>query len=191
MRVEVIEEPITALEAYASIPIAFEVSLVLDVTEPDDRPGQFVLTERALDVPHVKDYDALNGASPTQWARSFDVSNWGLFAARMEGRRVGGAAVAFKTAELIILEGRIDLAALWDIRVSPDARDQGVGSALFQAAEAWARTRGCRQIKVETQNINVAACRFYARQGCALSEVDRDAYPDLSGEIQLIWRKDL
>lgn len=189
MRIEVIEEPITALEAYASIPIAFEVSLVLDVTEADDRPGQFVLTERTLDVPYVKDYDALTGARPTQWARSFDVSNWGLFAARIEGRRVGGAAVAFNTAGLIILGGRTDLAALWDIRVSPDARGQGVGSALFQAAEVWARTRGCRQLKVETQNINVPACRFYARQGCALCEVDREAYPDLSGEIQLIWRK--
>jgi GNAT superfamily N-acetyltransferase len=191
MRVEVIEEPFTALEAYASIPNAFEVSMVLDITEPADGSGQFVLSERSLDVPYIKDYDALNGTCPTEWARSFDVSNWGLFVARMEGRRVGGAAVALNTAGLIMLEGRTDLAVLWDIRVTPDARGQGVGSALFQAAEAWARTRGCRKLKVETQNINVPACTFYARQGCALSKVDRDAYPDLSDEIQLIWCKDL
>jgi GNAT superfamily N-acetyltransferase len=191
MRVEVFVEPFSALEAYASIPIAFEVSLVLDITEPADGSGQFVLSERSLDVPYIKDYDALNGTCPTEWARSFDVSNWGLFVARMEGRRVGGAAIALNTAGLIMLEGRRDLAVLWDIRVTRDARGQGVGSALFQAAEAWARTRGCRQLKVETQNINVPACTFYARQGCALSKVDRDAYPDLSDEIQLIWCKDL
>ncbi|MDQ2855650.1 MAG: GNAT family N-acetyltransferase [Acidobacteriota bacterium] len=191
MRVEVIEETTKALEAYASIPIAFDVSLVLDVAETAAGPSQFVLTERRLDIPYLKNYDALNGACPTQWAMSFDLSNWGLFGAWIEGRRVGGATVAFNTAGVLLLEGRTNLAVLWDIRVSPEARCQGVGSALFQAAEAWAKARGCRQLRVETQNINIPACRFYARRGCSLSKVDRDAYPDLSDEIQLIWCKDL
>jgi hypothetical protein len=44
---------------------------------------------------------------------------------------------------------------------------------------------------VETQNVNVAACRFYARQGCVLTAVDPFAYPALPGEIQLLWYKDL
>ena len=46
-------------------------------------------------------------------------------------------------------------------------------------------------MEVETQNINVSACRFYARQGCVLSAVNRFAYPELPDEVQLIWRKDL
>jgi GNAT superfamily N-acetyltransferase len=66
-----------------------------------------------------------------------------------------------------------------------------VGAALFRAAESWARARGCRQLKVETQNVNVAACRFYSRQGCVLTSVDRLAYPGLPGEIQFLWYKDL
>ena len=53
----------------------------------------------------------------------------------------------------------------------------------------WAAARGCRRLKVETQNINVPACRFYERQGCVLAEVRRDAYPELPGEIQLLWQK--
>lgn len=65
------------------------------------------------------------------------------------------------------------------------------GAALFRAAEAWARARRCRQIKVETQNVNVTACRFYARQGCVLTMVDPSAYPGLPGEVQLLWYKDL
>jgi ribosomal protein S18 acetylase RimI-like enzyme len=75
--------------------------------------------------------------------------------------------------------------------VSPAARGRGAGRALFAAAEGWARARGCRELKVETQNVNVPACRFYMRQGCALGAVNRGAYPGLTGEIQLLWYKDL
>lgn len=104
---------------------------------------------------------------------------------------MGGAAVAYDTADLNMLEGRTDLAVLWDIRVSSSVRGQGVGSALFQAAEAWATSRGCLQLKVETQSVNVPACRFYARQGCVLEAVHRGVYPQLPSEIQLLWYKDL
>lgn len=191
MRVEVSEQPLTSLEEYANVSIAFKVSRVLDVAEQDQSRGQFILTERSPDLPYVKDYDAIDGEQPHQWARRFDVSNWGVFMAQIEGRRVGGAVVAFNTPSLMMLEGRDDLAVLWDIRVSPEARGRGVGSALFRAAEAWAKARGCRQLKVETQNINVAACRFYARQGCTLRAVDHYAYPGLPEEIQLLWYKAL
>ncbi|HEX8176480.1 MAG TPA: GNAT family N-acetyltransferase [Pyrinomonadaceae bacterium] len=191
MRVEISEQPLSSLDEYAKVPIAFKVSVVLDVLEKSDSRGEFILTERSLDIPYVKDYDAVDGEQPHQWAKRFDVSNWGVFAARVEGQRVGGAVIAFNTPGVLMLEGRDDLAVLWDIRVSPAARGQGVGSALFRAVETWAAARGCRDLKVETQNINVAACRFYARQGCVLKAVDRSAYPELPGEIQLLWHKAL
>jgi GNAT superfamily N-acetyltransferase len=90
-----------------------------------------------------------------------------------------------------MLEGRNDLAVLWDIRVAPEFRGQNIGSTLFAAAQAWALARGARQLKVETQNINVPACRFYARQGCVLRAIERLAYPELPDEIQMLWYKDL
>ena len=90
-----------------------------------------------------------------------------------------------------MLEGRRNLAVLWDIRISPHARRQGVGSALFESVEAWALRHGCRQLEIETQNTNVPACRFYERQGCHLRAIDRAAYPELPEEIQLLWYKDL
>ena len=62
---------------------------------------------------------------------------------------------------------------------------------LFRAAEDWARARHCVELKVETQNINVPACRFYAQQRCTLKSVRFDAYPDLPNEIQLLWHKAL
>jgi GNAT superfamily N-acetyltransferase len=192
MEIEILEEAATGtLAEYARIPIAFEVDRVLDVEVREHGLGGFVLSERKLEAPYVKDYDATFGEGPARWAKRFDLSRWGLLAARVEDRRVGGAAVAFDTPGITMLEGRRDLAALWDIRVAKDVRGRGIGSRLFEAAEAWAVARGCRQLKIETQNINVQACRFYVRQGCVLGAIQRFAYPDLPDEIQLLWYKDL
>jgi ribosomal protein S18 acetylase RimI-like enzyme len=80
---------------------------------------------------------------------------------------------------------------LWDIRVASGSRRLGVGSALFAAASAWVIDRGYRHLAVETQNVNVPACRFYARQGCELGAFHRFAYPTLPEEVQMIWYLDL
>jgi ribosomal protein S18 acetylase RimI-like enzyme len=192
MLFEVREDSAAALADYARVPIAFEVREIFDVAVCNEGLDGFVLTRRRIEVPYVKDYDASASESPAHWPERFDVSNWEFLAAHdTEGRRIGGAAVACATAGVDMLEGRDDLAVLWDIRVAPEARGQGVGSALFRAAEARAAARGCRQLKIETQNINVPACLFYARQGCELKAIDRFAYPELPDEIQLLWYKEL
>jgi len=188
MKTEVVEEPVTVLAEYAGIPIAFEVCEVLDVIAEAD--GSIRLEPRPLPVSYVKDYDA-TGDGPMQWAERFDLSKWGFFSAFSGAQCVGRAAVARDTSSLEMLEGQSDLALLWDIRVAPSARRHRVGSALFEAAVTWASSRGCRQLKVETQNINVAACRFYAQRGCVLRAVHPGAYPELPDEIQLLWFKDL
>src|SRR4029077_1409701 len=99
MRIEISQEPITSLEDYSRIPIAFEVERVLDLVVQDNGLGGFLLSERSLDLPWIKDYDAIE--SPVHWPERFDMSNWGLFAARIEGQRAGGAVVVFDTRELI------------------------------------------------------------------------------------------
>jgi hypothetical protein len=40
-----------------------------------------------------------------------------------------------------------------------------VGLTLFRAAESWSAARGCRQLKVETQDINVPDCRLNTKAG--------------------------
>lgn len=191
MAIQVREEPIAGLAQYARVPIAFEVHEVLDLVVREGGLGGFGLVERRLDVPWMKNYDDYAGERPARWAIRFDVSKWGLLTAEADGRPVGGAVVAFDTPGVDMLEGRSDLAVLWDLRVAPEMRGRGVGAALFRAAEAWAVARGCHQLKVETQNINVPACRFYARQGCVLGVMNRFAYPTLPDEVQLLWYKDL
>ena len=193
--VELREGSIEDVSELAAISIAFRVERVYDVHAVDasvaDGPGRFRLSERTVDVPYVKDYDRINGEGPSQWASRHDIRQWGFLQARSSGQLLGGAVVAFRTPELLLLEGRSDLAALWDIRVAPDVRGQGLGSMLFRAAEEWARLRDCVTLRVETQNVNVPACRFYQRQGCVLSRVNPGAYPPLPDEVQLIWSKEL
>jgi GNAT superfamily N-acetyltransferase len=191
MKIEIKEESLATFREYAGIAIAFKVDKVFDIKELRNDSGKFSLIERVLPVPYVKDYDAISGEHPVQWAKRFDISNWGVFAAWTEGKRIGGAVVVFDTPELAVLEEHRDLALLWDIRVAPEARRHGVGSALLQAVESWAKARGCRQLKVETQNINVTACTFYAQHKFTLTTVNRFAYPDLPDEIQLFWYKEL
>lgn len=166
------------LGEYARISIAFEVRSVFDVL---GAAPPFTLAERPIEAPYVKDYDVLDGG-PAMWPGRFDLSGWRLFVARVNGRPVGGAAVA---------PGGDGSATLWDLRVDASARGRGIGTVLFDAAARWARDRGRRRIEVETQDVNVPACRFYARCGCVLAAVRRGAYLELPGEVQLVWSKEL
>lgn len=187
------EEPILAgLAAHARIGTAYTVERVLQVTVHDGGLGGMTLVERPVAVPWVKDYAADDGdEGVAAWPQMFDLSRWGLLVAERDGQRVGGAVIAFDTPGVDMLERRRDLAVLWDIRVSSAARGQGVGTALFRATREWAQARGCRQLKVETQNVNVPACRFYARQGCRLGAINRFGYPELPDEVMLLWYLDL
>lgn len=187
--VEIREERSLDLARLAGISCAFRVDRVLDVVESREGAAHVRLEERALIAPWMKDYDEIPGNHPTDWPRQFDLSNWGLLSARVGERWIGGAVLAWKTAGVDRLEGRDDRAVLWDLRVEPASRRLGVGDRLFAAAVRWAEARGCREVDVETQNVNVPACRFYARQGCTLRAVDREAYPDLPGEVQLTWSR--
>ena len=139
---EIREESLSYLEEYARVPIAFEVSCVLELSLRNGGIGGFELRERPVTPTFVKDYDAIPGNHPTDWARRFDLSNWGLLSARLDGECAGGATIALRTPGLFMLEDRSDLAVVWDLRVSPHARRRGLGAALFAAAGKWAEGRG-------------------------------------------------
>ncbi|HEY9840114.1 MAG: GNAT family N-acetyltransferase [Candidatus Sericytochromatia bacterium] len=194
MALEIIAESAAWLADYGQISIGFTVESVLEVVELDGGLGGLGLREHRVEQPWFKDYDAPDDNRPQDWSKRFDIRNWGLLSAQIsggQGPHLGGAVIAHATPGLDMLEGRDDLAVLWDIRVAPEARGQKVGSALFTAAEAWALERGCRWLKVETQTVNVPACRFYQRQGCVLGVIHRFAYPDLPEEVQVLWYKQL
>ena len=62
-----------------------------------------------------------------------------------------------------MIEERHDIVCLWDIRVLPNQRGRGIGRQLFRAVEEWAKERRCTLLKIETQDINVPACKFYEK----------------------------
>ena len=187
MTIKIELESAAALSQYSQVPIAFWVRSQLRVELIDNGLGGIHFSEEAV-TPYLKDYDALPGESPIHWPERWDVSRWGFLAAFDGRRRVGGAAIAWQTKQLYMLDERDDLAVVWDLRVHPDYRGQGVGHLLFSRASQWAAERQCNQLKVETQNINVPACRFYGRQGCQLGGLNRYIYHPLN-EVQLLWYK--
>ncbi|MBI2855480.1 MAG: GNAT family N-acetyltransferase [Chloroflexi bacterium] len=190
---EVREEPPTlaTLQGYGEVSIAFPVESRLRVEPVRNGLGGWLITEQAVEHPWTKDYDAIEGEGPTRWASRFDISNWGVISVFQEAKRIGGAVIAFNTPGVYMLEGSPTLAVLWDIRVRPEHRRNGTGSLLFPHVVAWAKSRHCTHLKVETQDINVPACKFYARMGCELRAIHRDAYTDLPDETQLLWYKQL
>ena len=163
----------------------------MEVRDRRAEGGAIELREVPVAVPWTKDYDAYRGEGPMRWAGRWDLVSWRLFAAFDGAMHVGGAVVAYDTPGVDLLEGRRDLAVLWDLRVHPAHRRRGVARALLAAAKSWARERGCRELKVETQDVNVPACRLYTSVGFVLTDARTGAYPPLPDEVQLIFRRPL
>lgn len=190
MPIEIQESAAEALTEYATIPSAFTVRSMFRVDWIEGGLGGINLTEQPVEPPYIKDYDAV-GDGPLMWARRWDIASWGIFIARDCGEPVGGAVMAWRTPGLHMLEARDDLAVLWDLRVQPDRQRQGVGQQVVRRAASWAKQRNCRVMKIETQNNNVSACRFYAACGCRLGGVHPGVYADLPDEVMLLWYLDL
>jgi ribosomal protein S18 acetylase RimI-like enzyme len=98
------------------------------------------------------------------------------FAAELEGQPVG--LVTYQ-----ITGDQCELVSLNSLRASI-----GIGSALLQTAQQAARAAGCRRLWLITTNDNLAALRFYQKQGWRLVAIHRDAVDEsrrLKPEIPL------
>ena len=191
MTVAIVEDTVTRLADYARIPIGFSVSEVFDDQAVDDLLRGEAAAATRLGRPYWKDYDQHPDGRPSAWLNAFDVSRWTILAAFVDGQRVGGMVIIHDDPQIELLHDCRDCALIWDVRVAPTRRGRGVGSALLRAAEDVAIRRGGVALRVETQQINVPACRFYARAGFRLERAVRGAYHDLPAELQLLWRKAL
>jgi GNAT superfamily N-acetyltransferase len=191
MKIAIEEISQDRLIEYDRIPQSLIVKSILQVELVNQGLGGMLLHEVPVEAPYLKDYDS-SGELPSDMAKKYDVRNWGFFLAMAGNIPVGAATVAFEPAGVFMLEARRELAVLWDIRVCQENR--GVGIPLFLHAAEWARARGCTQMKIETQNINVPACRFYQRMGACLGEIRRFGYaavPAVAHEVMLTWYLDI
>ena len=184
-RVRIREETVAELEQYRQVPIVFTVKSQYRAELIDQGLGGWSLIEEAVEPSYEKDYD--EATPPTRWHGHGDISNWVVFAAYDGSARVGGALVAWNTPSIHMFEGRTDLAVLWDIRIRQEYRRSGIGTRLFARSVEWAKLKGCSRLKIETQNINAPACRFYARMGCELRGIHHGVYPEYPEEVQFLW----
>jgi len=184
--IEIRQECLSDLRRHVQVPSVFETNSVFRVARSDKGVE---LIEHRLDRAFRKDYDSVE--DPMTWPARFDMSNWIFVGAYIARERVGGAIGAYPCPELDLLAEIHDRVVLWDLRVHPGNHRRGVGSALFRAVENRAREYGCRELSVETQNFNIGACRFYAAQGCVLTQANFGAYGQMPDEVQLIWSKNL
>ena len=70
MDIELSEAPIASVSDLGLVPIAFTVDREYDVV-PNQGSGGFVLSERLIEAPYVKDYDGIPGEGPSRWAHQF------------------------------------------------------------------------------------------------------------------------
>lgn len=84
--------------------------------------------------------------------------------------------LAFYGAECV---GQIRLVRDWtryayieNIAVRGSHRGRGVSALLMEQAEHWAREQELPGLSLEAQDDNLAACRFYLKQGMVLGGVD-------------------
>lgn len=95
------------------------------------------------------------------------------------------------------LAGQINITKHWnayawidDFAVDARFRRRGIGRAMMQKAVDWAKEKNLPGIMLETQDINVPACRFYEKFGFALRGFDTHLYKGLTpstDEIALYW----
>ena len=76
-----------------------------------------------------------------------------------------GSLVGMAVGAPAPLEDRSDTAALFAMWVAPEARGRGVGGALIDAVDDWARGQGYRRIGLGVTTNNAAAIRLYERKG--------------------------
>jgi ribosomal protein S18 acetylase RimI-like enzyme len=181
------EVPISHIGELCKISSAFEVKSILDINPDPERQKEWIYTESKLPHTSEKDYDSLIENHPLDWAKQFDMRNWGLLFAFASNELIGSALIAYNTPGVDMLEDKSDQAVLWDIRVAKKWRGMGAGKALFDAVKEWAIIHRCTELKIETQTNNVAAIRFYLRQGCTLKRVIYNSYPELPEEVQVLF----
>jgi ribosomal-protein-alanine N-acetyltransferase len=102
-----------------------------------------------------------------------------------------GAKTGSETGILgfVVAEARRKTGHIVTIDVVPDARREGIGSALLDAAEDRLRQGGVDAVALETPVNNLAAIRFYKKKGYFVEKTVPGYY---SNQLDaLVMRKDL
>ena len=117
--------------------------------ETSDLDDLVMLEERTFDSDRM---------SRAQYRRHLDSDSAVVLVASANHRNFLGTAVVF-------FRKRSRVARLYSLATQPETRGKGVGTALVEAAEAAARQRRCRALRLEVRTDNYGAIRHYERLG--------------------------
>ena len=74
-----------------------------------------------------------------------------------------------------------------DFAVNRNYRNKGIGSLLMDKVVEWTKNRNLKGIMLETQDVNIAACRFYQKYGFILGGVDIMLYSNFRGVDTMLF----
>ena len=150
----------------------FSFEVAAELVEPFE-----AMQTAPVEPPYRKDY----GFDADELADYLDLSDGGLFVALANRAPIAYMAVS---------QGWNNYAVIEDIAVDAPHRGNGIARLMLDTAAAWARETSLAGLRLETQSVNVAACRVYKRYGFLLGGHDRYLYRGLhpdSREIALFW----
>lgn len=88
-----------------------------------------------------------------------------LFVAKIPGEVVGLAEVYLRQDDTNPLRHAYTYGYLQSLMVSASQRQTGIGRQLMMAAEAWARSLGASELRLEMWEFPAGPLRFYEAQG--------------------------
>lgn len=159
--------------AVEAIDTSFETTSVFELVTT---ARAIELVERPLPAPRTKRYSIGEVFAPwVSWDRGWVADD--------------GGVRGFATVEHEPWHQRL---VLWFLYIDPPWRRRGVGRALIERVDQYAREVGANHIWLETSSVNVPAVRAYERLGFSLCGADRTHYgPYMPGETAIFLAKSL
>lgn len=114
-----------------------------------------------------------------------EMSENSVFVGAYDGERCVGLA--------ILQQAFMRYMYLYDLKVDPDCRGQGVGRLLIEKSKEVAVQQGYRGLYTQGQDNNLGACRFYIKAGFHIGGLDTDVYKGTSqeGKSDIVFYMDI
>lgn len=173
MKIEIRELDQSSLQDVNKVDGSFQVDSRLVLSAID---GRIQYTVEPVPL-YTKTYDF----EPLDYPSFIDNPDKTIFFAYADGKLAG---------QIILWVNWNKFAYIEDITVDVHFRRQGIGKLLMSRAVEWAKGKNLPGLMLETQDINVPACRFYERRGFVLGGFDHFLYKAMlpgSDEIALYW----